>query len=181
MPCRATQDGRIMVVESSDKMWSTGEGSGKPLQYSCLKNSMNSMKRPYKRPPGWLTGKEFTCQSWRSRSHGLIPGSGRSPRGGNGNTVQGPCLENPMERRALRAMGCPWGCKELNMTEQLNVHALSYNNALRCPYFSVWFSVHVFHFTKRKRFKSEKQNNNSYEMFLLIRVKKNKIISIKSY
>ena len=44
MPCRATQDGQIMV-ESSDKMWSTGEGNGKPLQYSCLENPMNSMKR----------------------------------------------------------------------------------------------------------------------------------------
>jgi len=44
MPCRATQDGRIMV-ESSDKMWSTGEGNGKPLQYSCLENPMNTMKR----------------------------------------------------------------------------------------------------------------------------------------
>ena len=33
------------MVESSDKMWSTGEGNGKPLQYSCLKHPMNSMKR----------------------------------------------------------------------------------------------------------------------------------------
>ena len=41
---RATQDGWIMV-ERSDRMWSTGEGNGKPLQYSCLENSMNSMKR----------------------------------------------------------------------------------------------------------------------------------------
>ena len=44
MPCRATQDGRVMV-ESSDKTWSTGEGNGKPIQYSCLENPMNSMKR----------------------------------------------------------------------------------------------------------------------------------------
>ena len=44
MPCRATQDGRVMV-ESSDKMRSTGEASGKPLQYSCLENPMNGMKR----------------------------------------------------------------------------------------------------------------------------------------
>ena len=43
MPCRVTQDGWVMV-ESYDKM-STGEGSGKPLQYSCLENPMNSMKR----------------------------------------------------------------------------------------------------------------------------------------
>ena len=44
MLCKATQDGRVMV-ESSDKMWSTGEGNGKPLHYSCLDNPMNSMKR----------------------------------------------------------------------------------------------------------------------------------------
>ena len=40
----ASQDGRVMV-ERSDRMWSTGEGNGKPLQYSCLENPMNSMKR----------------------------------------------------------------------------------------------------------------------------------------
>ena len=40
----ATQDRQVML-ESSDKMWSTGEGNGKPLQYSCLENSMKSMKR----------------------------------------------------------------------------------------------------------------------------------------
>ena len=44
MPCRATQDGQVMV-ESSDQTWSTGEGNGKPLQYSCLENPMNSIKR----------------------------------------------------------------------------------------------------------------------------------------
>ena len=44
MPCRATQDGRVMV-ESSDKTWSTGEGNGKPLQYPCFENPMKTMKR----------------------------------------------------------------------------------------------------------------------------------------
>ena len=44
MPCRAIQDRQVMV-ESSDKMWSTGEENGKPIQYSCLENPMNSMKR----------------------------------------------------------------------------------------------------------------------------------------
>ena len=33
------------MVERSDRAWSTGEGNGKPLQYSCLENPMNSMKR----------------------------------------------------------------------------------------------------------------------------------------
>ena len=41
---RATESGWVMV-ERSDRMWSTGEGNGKPLQYSCLENPMNSTKR----------------------------------------------------------------------------------------------------------------------------------------
>ena len=44
MLCRVTQDRQVMV-ESSDKTWSTGEGNGKPIQYSCLENPMNKMKR----------------------------------------------------------------------------------------------------------------------------------------
>ena len=44
MLCGATLDGRVMV-ERSERMWSTGEGNGKPLQYSCLENPMNSLKR----------------------------------------------------------------------------------------------------------------------------------------
>ena len=44
MPCGATHHGQVMV-ERSDRMRPTGEGNGKPLQYSCLENSMNSMKR----------------------------------------------------------------------------------------------------------------------------------------
>ena len=43
MLCRTTQDGWVMV-ESPDKTWSTREGNGKPLQYSCLENTMNTMK-----------------------------------------------------------------------------------------------------------------------------------------
>ena len=44
MPFRATKDGQVMV-KSSDKTCSTGERNGKLLQYSCLKNPMNNMKR----------------------------------------------------------------------------------------------------------------------------------------
>ena len=44
MTCGATQDGRVMV-ERSDRIWSTGEENGKPLEFSCLENPMNSMKR----------------------------------------------------------------------------------------------------------------------------------------
>ena len=48
--CRATQDRRVME-ERSDRMWSTGERNGKPLQYSCLENPMNNMKRQNDRIP----------------------------------------------------------------------------------------------------------------------------------
>ena len=44
MPCGVTQDGRVKV-EKSDRIWSTGEGNGKSLQYSCLENPMNTMTR----------------------------------------------------------------------------------------------------------------------------------------
>ena len=48
--CGATQDRQVMV-ERSDRAWSTGEGNGKPLQYSCLENPMNTMKRQNDRIP----------------------------------------------------------------------------------------------------------------------------------
>ena len=72
MLCRATQDRRVMV-ESSDKTWSTGEGNGKPRQYSCLKNPMNSMKRQndriLKEELPALVGAQFaTGDRWRSNS-----------------------------------------------------------------------------------------------------------------
>ena len=71
MPCRATQDGQLMV-ESSDKMWSTRGGNGKPLQYSCLENPMNSMKRQKDRTlkdelPRSV-GAQYTREKWRSNS-----------------------------------------------------------------------------------------------------------------
>ena len=69
---RATQDGWVMV-ESSDKMWFTGEGNGKPLQYSCLENPMNSMKRQkdwtLKDKIPRLVGAQYaTGDQWRNNS-----------------------------------------------------------------------------------------------------------------
>ena len=61
------------MVESSDKMWPTGEGNGKQLQYSCLENPMNSMKRQkymtlkYERPRS--VGAQYaTGEEWRNKS-----------------------------------------------------------------------------------------------------------------
>ena len=70
--CGATQDGPVMV-EKSDRMWSTGEGNGKPLQYSCLENPMNSMKRQNDRIlkeelPRSLVAQHATGDQWRNNS-----------------------------------------------------------------------------------------------------------------
>ena len=67
-----TQDRRVMV-ERSDRMWSTGEGNGKPLQYSCLENPMNSMKRQNDRIskeelPRSLGAQYATGDQWRNKS-----------------------------------------------------------------------------------------------------------------
>ena len=68
----ATQDGRVMV-ERSDRMWSTREGNGKPLQFSCLENPMNSRKRQndmiLKEELPRLVGAQYaTGDQWRNNS-----------------------------------------------------------------------------------------------------------------
>ena len=67
-----TQDGRVMA-ERSDRMWSTGEGNGKPVQYSCLENPMNSMKRQndriLKEKLARAVGAQYaTGDQWRNNS-----------------------------------------------------------------------------------------------------------------
>ena len=71
-PCRATQD-RWVMMESSDKTWSTGEGNGKPLQYSCLEDPMNNMKRQKDRTlkyelPTSVGAQYATGDGWRNNS-----------------------------------------------------------------------------------------------------------------
>ena len=61
------------MVESSDKTWSTGEGNGKPLQYSCLENPMNTMKRQKDRTlkdeiPRSVSAQYTTREEWRNNS-----------------------------------------------------------------------------------------------------------------
>ena len=67
-----TQDRRVMR-ESSDKMWSTGEGNGKPLQYFCLENPRKSMKRQKDRTlkdelPRSVGAQYATGDQWRNNS-----------------------------------------------------------------------------------------------------------------
>ena len=78
--CRATQDGCVMV-ESSDKMWPTGEGSGKPLQYYCPKSPMNSRKRQ----------KDMISDDEPPRSVGVQDATGEEQRNSSRkNEVAGP-------------------------------------------------------------------------------------------
>ena len=72
MLCGATLDRQVMV-ERSDRMWSTGEGNGKPLKYSCLENPMNSMRRQKHRTlkdelPRLVGVQYATGDQWRNNS-----------------------------------------------------------------------------------------------------------------
>ena len=64
--------------------------------------------------PRWLSGKQSTCQS---RRHGFNPWVGKIPGGGNGNPLQYPCCDNPMDRGAWRA-AVYGGLKELDLSER---------------------------------------------------------------
>ena len=95
--CRAIQDGWVMV-ERSDRMWSTGEENGKPLQYSCLDNPMNSMKRQNdrilkERLPRSVGVQYATGDQWRNNSRkneGIEPKQKQHPVvgvTGDGSTI----------------------------------------------------------------------------------------------
>ena len=83
------------MVERSDRMWSTVEGNGKPLQYSCLENPMSSMKRQKDRTLKDVLSRSASAQyatgdQWRNNSRknegmepkqkqqSVVDGTGRS-------------------------------------------------------------------------------------------------------
>ena len=73
--------------------------------------------------------KEFVCNAGDTGDVGSIPGSGRSPRGRNGNPLQCSCLKNPMDR------GAWWDTVQSgtvsDMTEQLNTHTHTHTHMRR--------------------------------------------------
>ena len=75
--------------------------------------------------PGGSDGKEYTCNV---RDLGSIPRLGKSPTGGHGNPLQDSCLENPYGQKSQVGYN-PWGCKESDMTEELN-QAASFSSEL---------------------------------------------------
>ena len=112
---RATQDGRVMV-ERSDRMWSTGEGNGKPRQYSCLKNPMNGMKRqndriPKEELPRSLGAQYATGDQWRNNS--------RKNKGMKPKQKQYPAVDVTGDRGKIRC------CKEQYCIGTWNVRSMN--------------------------------------------------------
>ena len=98
----ATQDGQVMV-ERSNRMWSTGEGNGKPPQYSCLENPMNSMKKQKDRTlkdelPRSVGPQYATGDQWRNNS--------RKKEGMEPKQKQHACVDGTGDRSKVRC------CKE---------------------------------------------------------------------
>ena len=98
MLCGATQDGQVMV-ERSDRRWSTGKGNGKPLHYSCLEKPMNSMKRQNDRIlkeelPKSVGAQYATGDQWRNNS--------RKNEGMEPKQKQYPLVDVTGNRRKIR-------------------------------------------------------------------------------
>ena len=115
MLCGATQDGRVMM-ERSDRMWYTGEGNGKPLQYSCLENPMNSMKRQNDRIlkeelPGLVGAQYATGDRWRNNS--------RKNKGMDPRQKQYPIVNLTGDRSKVRC------CKEQYCIGTWNVRSMN--------------------------------------------------------
>ena len=96
MLCGATQDGRVMV-ESSDRIWSTGEEKGKLLQYSCLENPMNTMKGQKDRTlkeelPRLVDTQYATGDQWRNNSR-RMKGWSQSKKKKNAQLWMGVVIE----------------------------------------------------------------------------------------
>ena len=113
--CRATQDRRVMV-ERSDRMWSTGEGNGKPLQYSCLENPMNRMKRQNDRIlkeelPRSVSAQYATGDQWRNNS--------RENEGMEPKQKQYPAVDVTGDRSKVRC------CKEQYSIGTWNVRSMN--------------------------------------------------------
>ena len=101
---------RQVMVERSDRVWSTGEENGKPLQYSCLENAINNMKRQRDRTlkdelPRSLGAQYATGDQWRNnsrRNEEMDPKQKQRPAvdvTGDGSKVQ--CCKKAILRRNL--------------------------------------------------------------------------------
>ena len=77
-----------------------------------------------------LVIKNLPASAGDTRDTGSIPGLGRSPGEGNGNSLQYSCLENSMDRGSSLVGYSPWGCKESDTTELLTLSLFVYPKLL---------------------------------------------------
>ena len=115
MPCRASQDRQVMV-ETSDRIWSTGEGNGTPLQYSCLENPISNMKRQKDRTLRdelhWSVGAQYAIgDQWRNNS--------RKNEGMEPKQKQHPVVNETGDRSKIRC------CKEQYYIGTWNVRSMN--------------------------------------------------------
>ena len=140
------------MVESSDRMWSTGEGNGKPLQYSCLENPMNSMKRQKDRTvkdelPRSVDNQYATGDQWRNNSRkneGMEPKQKQHPFvNGTGDRSKVQCCKEQYcigtrNVRSIRsdqirsvAQSCPMLCDPMNPSSQASLTITNSRSSLR--------------------------------------------------
>ena len=115
MPGRATQNGQV-TANSSEKTWSTGEGNGKSLQYACLENPMNIMKRQKvltlkDELPRSVGAQYATGDQWRNNS--------RNNEGMEPKHKQDPVVDGTGDRsqvRCCKVQYCirTWNVKSVN-------------------------------------------------------------------
>ena len=115
MPSGATQDGQVML-ERSDRMRSTGEGNDKPLQYSCLENPMNSIKRQNDRIlkeelPRSVAAQYATGDQWKNNS--------RKNEGMEPKQKQHPVVDGTGDRSKVQC------CKEQYCIGTWNVRSMN--------------------------------------------------------
>ena len=118
MPRGANQDGRG-TVESSDRMWPTGEGNGKPLQYSCLENPMNSMKRQKDRTlknelPRSVGAQYAIGDQWRNNSR---KNEGMYPKQNNTQLWMGLVIEARFDALKQYCIG-NWNTRPMNQGQK---------------------------------------------------------------
>ena len=93
-------------IKKESKCTSSGEGNGKPLQYSCLENPMDG--------GAWYAAVHGVAKSWIRLSDFTFTFHLHALEKENGNPLQCSCLNNPMDGGACWA---PWGYKERDTTE----------------------------------------------------------------
>ena len=104
------------MVERADRMWSTGKGNGKPLQYSCLENPMNNMKRKKERTlknefPRLVGAQYATGDQWKNNS--------RKNEGMEPKQKQHPVVDGTGDRSKV------WCCKEQYCIGTWNVRSMN--------------------------------------------------------